>query len=72
MIFLTESELEHLTGYKKPKLQRQWLANNGYSFDVRADGRPIVSRAHYESRHSGKARGRRPSEPDFAALDALN
>ena len=69
-MFLTNKQIKQLTGYQKPALQRQWLVDNGYSFDVRADGRPVVSQAHYESRH-GTISARRASVPDLAALDNL-
>jgi hypothetical protein len=35
-VFLTPTELLELTGYKKPALQRRWLVEHGYRFDVRA------------------------------------
>ena len=70
MIFLSTDETQELTGYKKPALQRKWLAKNGYSFDVRGDGRPVVSVAHYEARHSPQKR-QRPSAFNLAALDNL-
>lgn len=59
MLILTRSELIEITGYQKPKLQREWLHRMGYSFDVNALGRPVVSRAHYESKHAGLAKGKR-------------
>ena len=70
MMFLTADDIEELTGYKLPAKQRQWLAANGYSFDVRADGRPVVSRAYYESRHA-PTKARRPSAMNLAALDGM-
>jgi hypothetical protein len=30
-MFLTAEDLEQLTGYKKPKLQRDWLIKNGFA-----------------------------------------
>ncbi len=69
-MFLTADQLRELTGYQKPALQRCWLAENGYSFDVRRDGRPVVSRLYYEGRQ-GALKGQRPSVPDLAALDKL-
>lgn len=69
-MFLSPEQIEQLTGYRKAALQRQWLINNGYSFDVRADGRPVVSKAHYESRHGLKL-SKRASVPNLAALDNL-
>ena len=68
--FLVREDLEELTGYKKPALQRRWLAENGYNFDVRADGKPVVSIAHYESCHSPRTRNR-ASVPDLDAVDRL-
>ncbi len=70
MMFLNASELQELTGYQKPTLQLRWLAENGYSFDVRCDGRPVVSRAYYEARHR-PSKAVRPSAFDLAALDLL-
>lgn len=66
-MFLTREEIEGLTGYKTGKRQCQWLADNGYRFDVRADGRPALSREHYASRHATPSR--RPSAMNLAALD---
>jgi hypothetical protein len=65
------SELESLTGYRKPALQRRWLLENGYSFDVRADGRPSVIVQQVTARQlKGLAAGGRSSRlPDFTALD---
>ena len=70
MMFLTANQLKDLTGYRKPALQRRWLAENGYSFDVRADGRPVVSRTHYENRHEGPT-VRQRTRPNLAALDQV-
>ncbi len=69
-MFLTTENLRDLTGYRKPALQIRWLAENGYSFDVRGDGRPVVSRAYYEGRHR-PAKAVRPSAFNLAALDNL-
>ncbi len=69
-MFLSQSDIVELTGYQKPALQRRWLAENNYSFDVRADGRPVVSRAHYESHHERVIVQRRKA-PNLAALDEV-
>lgn len=68
MIFLADNDIHELTGYKRPSSQRQWLARNGYRFEVRADGRPIVLLAEVERHMLGKSKGRR-TEPNYAALD---
>lgn len=66
-MFLTPDELEQLTGYKTGKRQCRWLAAHGYSFDVRADGRPALARAVFDVRHMPTKR--RPSALNLAALD---
>lgn len=68
-MFLTPDELEALTGYKTGARQCRWLAQNDYSFDVRADGRPALSRAVYDARHAPAKR--RPSAMNLAALDGM-
>lgn len=66
-MFLTADEIEALTGYKKPKLQRRWLLDNGYRFEVRADGRPAVLASAVTARLD--ARARKPAaEPNWEAL----
>jgi hypothetical protein len=66
-VFLTPMELLELTGYTKPALQRRWLVEHGYRFDVRADGRAVVLTTAIEK----KLAGRRISgpEPDWSALE---
>jgi hypothetical protein len=66
-VFLTAIDLRELTGYQKPALQRRWLTEHGYKFDVRADGRAVVLLAAIEQ----KLAGRRTSggEPDWSALE---
>ena len=68
-MFLTAEQLRELTGYQQAALHRCWLAENGYSFDVRCDGRPVVSRTYYEDRQHGPKRDNRPLGPN---LDGLN
>lgn len=41
-MFLTSAQLEEMTGYVQHAAQIRWLAENGYSFDLRRDGRPNV------------------------------
>ena len=72
LMFLTADDLQALTGYRKPKLQRRWLIDNGFHFCVRADGRPAVMVAQVEARQlKGLATKSHPSEePDFAAFES--
>jgi hypothetical protein len=69
-MFLTPKQLQRLTGYRKPALQRRWLVQNGYSFDVRRDGKPVVSQDHYQGRQGGQ-RAERASGFDLGALDKI-
>lgn len=41
-MFLTDEQIAEMTGYRSHRKQAEWLATNGYSFDVRSDGRPNV------------------------------
>ena len=67
-VFLSSEQLRHLTGYKKPSLQRRWLVANGYRFDVRADGRPVVMVAQVEARQAGKSNVAHSEQPDFSVI----
>jgi len=64
-MFLTDSQLEDLTGYVSRRAQARWLAANGYRFDVRSDGRPNVLLRQLEERQVGKSERARPG-PDFS------
>lgn len=65
-MFLTPDELEQLTGYKKPKLQRDWLVERGYKFEVRADGRASVLASQVATRLGGSRE--RHAAPNWDAL----
>ncbi len=71
VIFLTNGELTALSGYKKPALQRRWLLENGYRFDVRKDGTPALLVAQVQMRQLKNlhAKVQVAEAPDFAALD---
>jgi hypothetical protein len=66
-VFLTAPDLRELTGYQKPTLQRRSLAEHGYKFDVRADGRAVVLIAAIEQKLA--ARRASGGEPDWSALE---
>lgn len=67
-MFLSAEDLEALTGYRKPALQRRWLVANGYHFDVRADGRPALLRSQVEARQQVATRVTSRVEPNWDAL----
>ena len=67
-MFLSDEQVQRLTGYKQPAYQCRWLARNRVHFYQAADGRPIVTEDAIRS-PEGRKSGRRPSEPNYAALD---
>ena len=67
-MFLSTEDLEALTGYRKPALQRRWLVANGYRFDVRADGRPALLRSQVEARQLSAPHVASRAEPNWDAL----
>lgn len=52
-MFLTESDLEDLTGYKAPAWQARWLEERGWRFERNRAGKVIVSKAHAEKMMGG-------------------
>ena len=78
-MFLTDTDLQSLTGYKRPAEQRRWLTSHGWAFEVRADGknRVLIEEAQAKMltrqtvhKWSPKTAGR-SAEPDLAALRTL-
>jgi hypothetical protein len=73
-MFLTANELKDLTGYKRPSDQRRWLAEHGWAFEIRADGKNRVLAE--EARHkmlsaTNRRSAQRSAELDLASLRAL-
>lgn len=69
-MFLNSDELEELTGYSQKAKQQSWLADNGYEFDVRADGMAIVTREQVLQRQCKADRAPEVS-PNLAAMDGF-
>jgi hypothetical protein len=70
-IYLTEEELIGITGLRRKRAQFNWLIKNGFKAIMRADGKPIVSRTHFESVMGGintALKRLRAPEPDYSAL----
>lgn len=74
-MFLSDTDLQSLTGYKRPADQRRWLVSHGWAFEIRADGKNRV--LHEEARArmlsiarggSGPSKARRSAEPDLESL----
>lgn len=69
-MFLTHEQLVDMTGYKTKRKQRDWLAENGYSFDIRNDGRPNVLAEQIRERQVRNAAPAR-STPNLDAIDRI-
>ncbi len=70
-LHLTSEELKAITGRVRPSAQVKWLRANGFTVLQRADGVPLVSRAHFELVMGGveREKGRRGEvEPDYSSL----
>ena len=69
-INLTSIELVQITGRVKPAAQIRWFRKNGFTALLRADGKPLVSRAHFEAKMGGFLSGSKPRDykPNFGAL----
>lgn len=71
--FLSKIELSELVGSRQPAKQRRWLADHGYSFDVRLDGSNVVLRSHLQKKLGGQdyVAKTKVSSPNFRALEDL-
>lgn len=69
-INLTSDELKEITGRQKATAQLRWLRRNGFTALLRADGIPLVSRAHFEAKMGGYLPRSKPQnfEPNFGAI----
>lgn len=67
-MFLSDDELQELTGYKRPADQRRWLLDNGFIFAVGARGRPKVARKEALRHLVGGEQEPTGSEPDWRHL----
>lgn len=71
-MFLSQQEIQDLTGYKVQKKQIQWLRENGIKFLVGCDGKPRVMESHLEAiigADSTKGTTKRRTEPNESALN---
>lgn len=66
-MFLTDLELQDLTGYVTAAGQVRWLEARGWRYERNRGGRVIVSRAYAESMLGGSAP--KVPEPNFAAVE---
>ena len=52
-INLTAEEIQEITGRRMPSAQIRWFRKNGFTVLPRADGKPLISRAHFLSKMGG-------------------
>lgn len=70
-LFLSDDEVQELTGLRRPAAQLGWLLDQGFTAMRRADGRVLVARAHVLKLMGGTdTAGERLPEPDWSALDS--
>jgi hypothetical protein len=65
-MFLSASDRETLTGYKRASAQVRWLRHNGWKFTVNALGEPVVALAEFNRRMVGGKIA--AQEPNWDAL----
>lgn len=71
-MFLTNDEIQRLTGYKRPADQLRWLLHRGWLYELNAANRPIVLRSYADRKLSGnKQTGSNQVQitPNFAAVN---
>lgn len=69
LIFLSDLEVQQLTGRHRPTAQCHWLQKHGWRFTVNALGNPIVATAEAERHLLGNAKLSAGKEPNWGALD---
>lgn len=67
---LTYKELIEITGREKSSAQIRYLRSQGFTVIPRADGRPLVSRSHFEAMMGGLHHSSKPRDfqPDFTSF----
>ena len=70
LLTLAFEELKSITGRVKASAQIKWLRRNGFTVLPRADGKPLVSRNHFETIMNGHVSVSRNKliEPDYSSL----
>lgn len=66
-MFLTEEEIQRLTGKKRPSAQITWLKTKGYRFSVNGLNQPVVAVAEANRKLVGGTAARQ-QEPNWEAM----
>jgi hypothetical protein len=68
-LFLNESAIVELTGYRNRHCQRRWCANNGVIFKLRNDGTLVILCEHIRLIFGVHSDSRKSAiDPDFSSL----
>ena len=69
-MYLTDTELEELTGYARRSKQIEWLTRRGYVFEVSGSGKPVVNRTHANQKQGclSASTAKRQWMPNVAAI----
>jgi hypothetical protein len=65
---LSPQELIELTGYTRNADQRKWLTMRGWIFVEARNGRPVVSRAYFDSKMGAVSSSRNEPAPNFSKI----
>jgi len=69
-VFLAETDVQSLTGYRRPSAQIRWLRRHGWRFVVNALGKPAIAVAEFNRRMvGGVQRTFAIQEPDWDVLN---
>lgn len=63
--FITQDEIELITGYKRPHDQKKWLDANGWQFELNRAGRPIILREVMNKRFGISSQHIKNHQKDF-------
>ena len=66
-MFLTDTDLERLTGRRQPRAQRRWLSEHAWRFTTNRLGHPVVALAEFQRKMVGGTVG--PQQPNFEYLN---
>jgi hypothetical protein len=70
-LFLTDTELHELTGYKLGKPQIAWLKAHRWLYETNAGGKPRVARSYFDRRMVGVVTTPEPAPPSRHNFEAL-
>jgi hypothetical protein len=75
LVCLTDADLAHLTGSPQPSIQRKWLDERGWPYQLTRRGKVRVARALFEQRmgvqRAANETAAPPAEPDWQAFRVL-